>query len=251
MASIKEIESDFKRLIKNEALNHAYVFYGPCLSDQFALAKRVANFLEKGAWEDPVTQLSEARFIDGEGQHLGVELAREFNDFLFRHPVTSQRRVLVINSAAELTVPAQNAILKLVEEPPKHALILLTVRDINSLLAPLKSRLQMFYVSQEAGSAQKKTPHEERAVEIVEKFLIAGADGRKLIIKKMVDDDKEDGVEKSQKIVDTFISCLVAELAKKPEKNSILLREVLKRQTAMADFSTNKKLQLEALLQYM
>jgi hypothetical protein len=163
----------------------------------------------------------------------------------------STHRVLVINSAAELTVAAQNAILKIVEEPPEHALILLTVRDVNSLLAPLRSRLQALYVSKEAGVTPERTPHEESAANIVQQFLAAGPDGRKQIIKKMVDDDKEDDVEKSQKIVDTFMSCLIAELAKKPEKNSMLLREVLKRQTAMADFSTNKKLQLEALLPFI
>jgi hypothetical protein len=81
--------------------------------------------------------------------------------------------------------------------------------------------------------------------------LAAGPDGWKQIIKKMVDDDKEDDVEKNQKITDTFLNRLILALSKKPEANAQALKEALKRQTAMADYSTNKKLQLEAILQFL
>lgn len=251
MASTLEIEKDFKKLLKNEALSHAYAFYGPHLPSQFELAKSLANFLEKGEWALPESILLDAKFIDGSTQNLGVDEAREFAAFLYRQPVASLRRTLVINSAAEFTTQAQNAILKIVEEPPSHGLIILTVRDVNSLIVPLKSRLQSLYVAPEKGERPTRTPLEEKAVELVEKFMMSAPDGRKQMIKKMVDDDKEDDVEKSEKIVDTFVSCLIAELAKKPQQNALALKEALKRQTAMADCSTNKKLQLEALLQYI
>ena len=193
----------------------------------------------------------DAKFIDGEAQDLGVDVAREFSEFLYRQPVASPRRTLVINSAAEFTRQAQNAILKIVEEPPSHALIILTMRDANSLLVPLKSRLQSFYVASVVGEKPTRTPLEDRAVELVEKFLMSSPDARKQQIKQMVEDDKEDDVEKSEKIVDTFVSCLIAELAKKPEANVAALKAALKRQTAMGDYSTSKKLQLEAIAQYL
>lgn len=251
MAVSKEIEQDFKKLLNNEALGHAYVLHGPHLAVQFALAKSLANFLEKGKWSLPEGVLLDGKFIDGTMQDLGVNVAREFSEFLYRQPVSSPRRTLVINGAAEFTTQAQNAILKIVEEPPSHGLIILTVRDINSLVVPLKSRLQSLYVALEKGEKPTYTPLEEKAIELVEKFMMSAPEGRKQMVKKMVDDDKEDTVEKRAKITDTFVSCLIGELAKKPEQNALALKEVLKRQTAMADYSTNRKLQLESFLQYL
>ncbi len=257
MATLSELEKDFKTLIKNEALGHAYALYGPYVPGQFTLAKSLANFLEHKKWEDPSAGsgqgriLLDAKFIDGTQQNLGVDVAREFSEFLYRQPVASPRRTLVINSAAEFTDQAQNAILKLVEEPPSHALIIITVRDVNSLLAPLRSRLQSLYAAPGKGERATVTELEEKADELVEKLLMSAPAGRSVIIKQIIADDKEDDVEKNQKITDTFLNRLILELSKKPEANVSVLKEALKRQTAMADYSTNKKLQLEAILQYL
>lgn len=252
MASIQELEKDFKRLVKNDTLGHAYLLHGPDVPGQFAFAKALANFLETKEWSNPTNRpLLDAKFVDGTAQDLGVDVAREFSEFLYRQPVASPRRTLIVGSAAELTTQAQNALLKIVEEPPAHALIVLTVRDSNSLLPPLRSRLQAFYVAAPGALGGPATPVEERARELVEQFLLANAAGRSTLIKQMVEADKEDDVEKSSKIVDTFVSYLIAELAKKPEAHARVLTEALKRQAAMADYSTSKKLQLEALAQYL
>lgn len=260
MATIAEIEKDFKRLIEREALGHAYVLHGPQASPQLLFAQGLAHFLETGVWPTLVPEaashpatalLLDARFIDGSSQHLGVDTAREFSEFLYRHPVRSTRRTLIVHSAAELTSQAQNAILKLVEEPPAHALIMLTVRDVNSLLPPLRSRLQMFYIAPERGGQEAVSERDEHARQLAEEFLIANAAGRSALIKQIVEADKEEDVEKSSKIVDTFVSCLIAELAQHPERNSRVLAQVLTRQVAMRDYSTSKKLQLEALLHYL
>jgi DNA polymerase-3 subunit delta' len=233
-------------------LGHAYALYGPHLPSQFTLAKSLANFLEQKKWQEPQGLLLDAKCIDGTTQDLGVEVARSFADFLYRQPVASLRRTLVINNAVEFTTQAQNAILKIVEEPPKHALIILTLRDINSLVPPLKSRLQTIYVAPDRGaSSPTRTALEERAHELVDKFMMSAPAARSALIKELIAADKEDDVEKSEKIVDTFVSCLIAELAKKPELYTAALKEALKRQTAMNDFTTSKKLQIEAIAQFL
>jgi len=251
MSSVKEIEADFKRLIKKEALGHAYVFYGPGAEAQFKLAKELANYLETKKWQEPTGVLLDAKFFDGREQNLGVDIAREFSSFLYRQPVVSTHRTLVVGGAGELTAQAQNAILKLVEEPPSHGVVILTVKDTNSFLPALRSRVQTFYVATEAGQSGKDAPATVQAREMVDKFLMSQSDARKKMIKQMIEADREEEVEKSEKIIDTFVSCLIEELAKMPEKNMPALKELLKRQTAMGDYSTNKKLQLEAALQFI
>jgi hypothetical protein len=217
-----------------------------------SLVRSWAHFLERGSWEETEEVLQEARFVYGEREDMGVEMSRSFADFLYRQPVGSSRRMLVIHDAAECTPQAQSALLKIVEEPPAHALIVMTVVDVRSLLPALRSRMQAWYVAPaHAGAHQAKTPREERAQELVQALLRSSPDKRGALIKEMVAGDKEDDVEKGERITDTFLSALIRELAKKPEGNWRVLKEALKRQTAMADYSTSKKLQLEALLQFL
>ncbi len=260
MATIASLERDFKNLVKHEALAQAYVLHGPGGAVQFEFAKGLAYFLETGDWAGPTNQLTkqptnqillDAKFVDGTAQDLGVDVTREFSEFLYRQPVASPRRTLVINSAAEFTDRAQNAILKIVEEPPSHALIILTVRDVNSLLPALRSRLQKVWVA--ASGTLQESSEERRANELVEQFFLSAPGERSKLVKALIDEDKElkEKEIKSEQIADHFVRALIVELAKKPEQNWQALKELLKRQTAMGDYTTSRKLQLEAALQYL
>jgi replication-associated recombination protein RarA len=58
----------------------------------------------------------------------------------------SLRRVIVIEQAQSLTLDAQNALLKLIEEPPIDTAILMTVTSETALLATIRSRTQSLHV---------------------------------------------------------------------------------------------------------
>jgi len=128
----------------------------------------------------------------------------------------------------------------------------MTIRDPRSLLPALASRVQQWYVSSPVSKRELPTsPREERAKELVAAVLSSSPEKRGAIIKEMVAADKEDSLEKEERITDTFLCTLIAELAKRPEVNQRALKEALKRQTAMSDYNTSKKLQLEALLLFL
>lgn len=254
MATQDELQKNFKALVKSGALGQAYALYGADVRAQLELAQGLAEFLEGDAGRP----LVDALFIDGATQRLGVETMRQAGEFLYKMPVVSSRRTLVVSSAAELTREAQNSILKLVEEPPSHGLIILVLRDVNSLLPPLRSRLTALYVHSD-GVAVTKSEIEERAEGLVKKFLGASGPERSKMIKAMVDEDSDIRDEIRNKptalhdefIVLVFTRVLIAELAKKPAQNARALKELLKRQSAMEDLSTNRRLQLEAALQFL
>jgi hypothetical protein len=247
MATVSSLEKDFKKLVKADALAQAYVLHGQDVKAQFEIAQALANFLEVGKWQQPEGVLIDARFIDGATQNLGVDVAREFSDFLYRQPVASMRRTLVVSNATEFTDQAQNAILKIVEEPPAHGLIILAIRDVNSLLPALKSRLQRIYVTGQGPAVLSAT--EQRAEELVQQFLKTSGSERSKFVKALIDEDKE--VEKSEQIVEAFVRALILKLGEKPQEHAVVLRELLKRQTAMGDYNTSKKLQIDAALQYL
>ncbi len=242
-------EIDLKRLAKEKTLAQGYILYGADAAGMFKTAQALANFLEAGKWQEPTGVLSDAMFVDGTKQDLGVDVAREFSNFLYRFPVGSQYRTLVVNGAADFTPQAQNALLKITEEPPSHGLIILIVKELTVLLPPLLSRFQKMYFGGE-GEKDIFSPAEEEAKVLVKKFLAAGDKGRSDLIKAMVTNEKEID-EKSEKVVDHFVRFLIEELHKKPEENWRALKALLKRQQAMSDYSTNKRLQLEAILSFL
>lgn len=74
---------------------------------------------------------------------LGVEAIKKIRLFLSIKPLQSDIKVVVLESAQNLTIDAQNALLKTLEEPPGAALIILGVSSEHSLLPTVLSRCQV------------------------------------------------------------------------------------------------------------
>lgn len=74
---------------------------------------------------------------------IGVEEVRDFVSELHRSSSGSSHRVALLDGAEHCTSAAGNALLKVLEEPPKNVIILVRVQDIEQLPATLVSRLQI------------------------------------------------------------------------------------------------------------
>ena len=81
--------------------------------------------------------------------------------------------------------------------------------------------------------------------DLVGKFLAANKRERSALIKEMVKNEKDDAQ------IDSFVAGLMAALAKDTAGNWRALKELSKRYELMRQFNTNKRLQLEAVLQYL
>ena len=115
--------------------------------------------------------------------HMGVEEAREIRERASLKPVQAPRRTFVM-LASQITVEAQNALLKVFEEPPAQALFVLMVPAPHTLLPTLRSRAQMFTVQQAQTSAVD-----------IEAFMRALPQKRLDMLKPLLekkDDDKRD-----------------------------------------------------------
>lgn len=75
-------------------------------------------------------------------EKLGIEQARLIKEFLSLKPYQGQSQAVVLIAAENLTLEAQNALLKTLEEPPEHALIILGVSAEDQLLPTIISRCQ-------------------------------------------------------------------------------------------------------------
>jgi DNA polymerase III delta prime subunit len=79
----------------------------------------------------------------------GIESIRQLQDFmslkvLRKHDIN---RVAIIRNADKLSLQAQNALLKLIEEPPKNSMVILTAKTKTSVLPTIASRVQVIDIS--------------------------------------------------------------------------------------------------------
>jgi len=77
-----------------------------------------------------------------ERRDIRIEQVRELARWLTLQPLMAQRKVAIIDAAHCLSEPAQNALLKTLEEPPPSAVLLLTATAAARLLPTVRSRCQ-------------------------------------------------------------------------------------------------------------
>ena len=213
-------------------LSHAYLLWG--YGPQEGKIAIIQDFL---------VTLEPAPFVDSliifpvEGT-TGIDAVREAQRFIWQVPVRSARKTIIIADAATLTHEAQDAFLKIVEEPPEHGLVLFIARDPAFLSPALQSRFQKLFVPSPAGIALP-----EDALAEAEEFLGAGVSGRKEILKQILERD-----EAAQSL---FAAGVMAVLDRDSLKNWRALKEMSYRLMLMGRHTTNRKLQWEAISSYL
>jgi DNA polymerase-3 subunit delta' len=74
---------------------------------------------------------------------ISIELVRALQHDASLAASGSERRLFVVSGAESLSLPAANALLKTIEEPPPHVVIVLTASDSYDLLPTIVSRCQL------------------------------------------------------------------------------------------------------------
>jgi DNA polymerase III subunit delta' len=271
---------DFKRIIKNERLAHGYIFFGEHQLGKFRFALSLANFLEtedfsaigESTFDGDISKkiLSETLII----KENGIDCIRKIKNFLWQKPSASKKRVVIIDNADLLTSEAQNAILKIAEEPPNYALIILIVNNLDNLSSPMISRFHKIYfrhcakkeiynfLKEEIGVEKEKALsvaeesygrpgmaidliNNKKLLDIkveVKKFLKSSGFLKSQIIKKIVKEQKEE-----PETLDYFFRCLLTELRKNPVGNCEKIKTVLDRLFLIKSYNVNKRIQLETI----
>lgn len=225
MASFRDLQKDFENLIQSDHLAHGYIFFGR-EGGKLQFAKQLAGYLETNSWD--IT----APLLDSSVIGNGIDEIREGIRFLWQKPLRSRKKTLIISEADNLTPEAQNAVLKIAEDPPAHGLIMLLVKNPDTLLPTVRSRFQKIYLS----DLIEVVLEDEN---LAKDFLRSDIAKRKEIIKDIVEDDQK---------IEVFITALIKELRRDKIKNWTILKDLLNRWTIINNFNTNKRLQLESAL---
>ncbi|MBI2279015.1 MAG: hypothetical protein HYU81_03070 [Candidatus Brennerbacteria bacterium] len=259
----------FRELAGNGLLGHAYCFFGDEGVGKFRFACALAHFLEGGAWSvrderalsdfliiarDAEEPRSRATKQDRSGENgaagrasIGVDAARAVRTFLSATPFASPRRTVVVRDAEWLTAEAQSALLKIVEDPPPHALVILIARDPSVLTAPLASRTVKVYfprLSRAVLADILESMHQVSAREA--SALAARAFGRlgyALALAKNKARRPDEKTRTEETLAEQLESLILARWEKNVRGESATLSSLLSRFEAASRFNLNPRLQ--------
>lgn len=266
-----------KRLADQNELAHGYIFHGPSHAGRKLVATCLANYLETGSFSEPSGTLSDLEIISSPpGGTIGISEARDLKTALYQSPVRSRRRTMIIDDADRLTDEAQNALLKIAEEPPQTGLLILVVNDLASLEDTLRSRMQAIYFGRvkekdlenwlkdqgmDAPEAARLTKvsgglpglamdlHSNEDLEVrltaARRFLASPRSARKELIKVLIEPETFSLREFLDDVIYVLSTDHVASSKVDPE-NKIWHNMIELRKNA-EDFGLNPRLQLEAI----
>ncbi|MGN0383787.1 MAG: DNA polymerase III subunit delta' [Eubacterium sp.] len=143
----------FQNAIKLNKISHAYIINGEAYSGKKMLARAFAMSLlcENGTGEPCMECHSckqsltnnhpDIKWITYEKSGIGVDEIREqINNDVIIKPYSSPYKVYIVPDAEKMTIQAQNALLKTIEEPPAYVVILLLTTNADMFLPTILSR---------------------------------------------------------------------------------------------------------------
>ena len=134
------INGFMKREDKN-TLSHAHIIAGPDGIGKSIMAKMFAMKI-LGKTED--INYADIIHYRSEKASLGIDEVRRIIEEVSKKPYEGDRKIIIIHGGDKLTVQAQNAMLKTIEEPPKGVYIILLTESLELLLDTIKSRCQIY-----------------------------------------------------------------------------------------------------------
>lgn len=134
-----QIKEYFDKLVKSDALSHAYLFHGPQGVGKKLLALKISEEIS-----GPIATNPDLRIIDKRGEEIHIADIRELRNFMHLTPF-GKYKIAILNNAHNLGRDASNALLKILEEPPGKSILFLITHLPKILLGTLRSRCQSWH----------------------------------------------------------------------------------------------------------
>ncbi|WP_062552319.1 DNA polymerase III subunit gamma/tau [Peptoniphilus phoceensis] len=150
------VVASLKNQVRNNEISHAYIFQGTRGTGKTSAAKilsRAVNCLNP-VDGNPCNECENCKKILSESvldvvemdaaSNNGVDDIRELKDKVIYPPQSLKYKVYIIDEVHMLSKGAFNALLKILEEPPRHLIFILATTEIEKIPATILSRSQKF-----------------------------------------------------------------------------------------------------------
>ena len=146
----ERLKENISRSIARGRPSHFYLISGPKGSGKHTLATLLAAALNCTGAEKPCLTCPHCRktlsgnhpdyitVFDPEHKNLPVKIVRQVRDEMFIRPNEGAKKIYMIPQ--EMGTEGQNALLKVLEEPPPYGVFLLLTENPNSILPTIRSR---------------------------------------------------------------------------------------------------------------
>lgn len=124
-----------KNAVKLKRVSHAYLFSGPRGTGKTSVARILAR--EAGCEDVDLMEIDAA-------SSRGIDEIRALREAVYFSPLQSPVKVYIIDEVHMLTKEAFNALLKTLEEPPKHVIFILATTELEKVPETIISRCQHF-----------------------------------------------------------------------------------------------------------
>ncbi|MFE2236163.1 DNA polymerase III subunit gamma and tau [Streptomyces sp. NPDC059442] len=150
----EHVTDPLQQALRNNRVNHAYLFSGPRGCGKTTSARILARCLncEQGPTPTPCGECQSCRDLARNGpgsidvieidaaSHGGVDDARDLREKAFFGPASSRYKIYIIDEAHMVTSAGFNALLKVVEEPPEHLKFIFATTEPEKVIGTIRSR---------------------------------------------------------------------------------------------------------------
>lgn len=148
----EQLKQNLKNSLYNRHISHFYLISGPKGSGKHTLAKLLAAAILCGSTDAPCLKCHACRKVmenmhpdvitvdDPDKKTVSVELIRQARSDIYIRPNESDYKIYLFPRAQDMGIPGQNALLKVLEEPPKYGVFLLLTDNPERLLPTVRSR---------------------------------------------------------------------------------------------------------------
>lgn len=151
---------------------------------------------------------------DPEKKQISVEQAREFNKRLGLSSFLNSYKIGIIKEAELLSIEAQNALLKTLEEPRDKVVIILLVEDVGRLMPTISSRSQiLFFYPVGTDSVYDYLLETLEVKRGAAKEMAAAALGRPLMARRWA--ENPDLYQQQQALVENLLTFIESDLSKR------------------------------------
>ena len=152
----KEVLSAFEKEVKQNKISASYLFYGDKRVDllfyalefsKMVMTKDIEDEEEKKSIEKKIENLqhSDIEVINRKNENIKIDEVRELIYDAIESAYSSPKKIFILCGIENLRKESSNALLKILEEPPKDVYFILLARSLN-IISTIKSRTIKFHL---------------------------------------------------------------------------------------------------------
>jgi hypothetical protein len=197
-----------------------------------------------------ITQLLSIHIPDGnlknpdllyfpQDEKLGVAAAKKIIEHFSTKPYSLPGKIVVVEESSNLTMDAQNSLLKTLEEPPNQAQIILATSNEDKLLPTILSRCELIYLDNVVTEKSLEETNPQSASEDINNLIALPMEERFTYVEKLKD---------KEVLLNSLLKHFRAKLLQEPTSKTVreYLNELLK---AEEYFKSN--VNQRAILEYL